>query len=55
MLFKMGCTVFRMSPGGGAALPPRNFLGGHVVGAFFTHFLVVNWFGGGYRTVSNGH
>ena len=40
MLFKMDCTVFKMSPGGGAALPPRIFLGGHC-GAFFTRFLVV--------------
>ena len=40
ILLKMGCTVFKMSPGGGAAKPPRNFFGGHC-GAFFTRFLVV--------------
>jgi hypothetical protein len=28
ILLKMGCTVFKMSPGGGAAKPPRNLLGG---------------------------
>ena len=38
-LFKMGGTLFEMSPGDGAALPPL-FLGGRC-GAVFTHFLVV--------------
>ena len=38
-LFKMGGTLFEMSPGDGAALPPR--FGGGRCGAVFTHFLVV--------------
>ena len=43
ILLKMGCTVFKMSPGGGAAKPPRNSFGGGIdpCGAFFTRFLVV--------------
>ena len=36
----MGCTVFKMSPGGGAALPPR-FGGGGIVVRFLLIYSVV--------------